>query len=94
MSKHEENWSLTPERMAEIRREASTGLGLDNGYASIVILSAFDLIGSLRCEVAQLQAVCRRDSAYCDVCEMVTGSDYCGHEPLKTKCELCASVRG
>ena len=89
----EEEWSLNPETMAEIRLEASTGLGLDNGYASTVILEAFDLIETLRGAVAQLQSVCRRDPAYCDACEIVTGSDYCGHEPLKTKCELCASVR-
>jgi hypothetical protein len=47
----EEQWSLTPERMAEIRREASTGLGLDNGYASTVILEAFDVIDRLRAQV-------------------------------------------
>jgi len=46
-----DKWSLTPERMEEIRREASTGLGLDNGYASVVILAAFDEIEKLRAQV-------------------------------------------
>lgn len=34
--------------MDEIREEATTGLGLDNGYASTVILDAFEVIETLR----------------------------------------------
>lgn len=39
---------LTPEKMDEIREEATRGLGLDNGYATTVILDAFEIIDDLR----------------------------------------------
>ena len=48
----------------------------------------------LKRRLTQLIAVCRREPAYCGACGAITGSDYCGHEPLRTKCELCATVRG
>lgn len=39
---------FTHEEMERLRHEASTGMGIDNGHASIVILDAFDLIETLR----------------------------------------------
>ena len=70
----EEEWSLTPERMKKIRVEASTGLGLDNGFASTVILSAFDLIEELReqidrrCSFGCGELVAHPEDVYCRDC--------------------------
>jgi len=40
------------------------------------------------------RAVCRLDPAWCNACEATTGSERCAVDPLRTKCEMCACVRG